>query len=70
MDHEQFVKEYRGGRRLSAGEVLGAFAIGFALGHLLRFLDRESVADPNPLPLSASAPDAHHRMMGACVAGR
>ena len=47
MDHEQFVKEYRGGRDLSAGEVLG---IGFGLFHLMRIFDCGSVTDPNPLP--------------------
>jgi hypothetical protein len=40
MDHEQFVREYRGGRGLSAGEVLVALGIGFGLWHLLRAIDR------------------------------
>jgi hypothetical protein len=39
MDHEQFVKEYRGGRGLSGGEILGALAVGFCLWHLFRAIE-------------------------------
>jgi hypothetical protein len=58
MDHEQFVKEYRGGHDLSAGEVLVALGIGFGLFHLMRFLDPGSIVVPNPLPppVSTRAP--------------
>ena len=40
MDHEQFVKEYRDGRGLSADEVLVALGIGFGLWYLFRFIER------------------------------
>jgi hypothetical protein len=44
MDHDTFVKKYRGGRDLSAIEVLAFLGLGFALWHLLRATDRDRPA--------------------------
>jgi hypothetical protein len=39
MDHEQFVKQYRGGRDPSMGEMLVALGIGFGLWQLFRAIE-------------------------------
>ena len=51
MDHEQFVKEYRGGRDLSIGEALVALGVGFCLWHLFRAIEYGTLfPDPSSPP--------------------
>jgi hypothetical protein len=56
MDHQQFVKEYRGGRDPNAGEVV--LALGLLWQIFLSLEGGASVTDPNPPPPPAS-PQAH-----------
>jgi hypothetical protein len=56
MDHDQFVKEYRDGRGLSATEVLVFLGLGFALWHLLRATDRSQPVTGYSPPKEKASP--------------